>query len=134
MDASEISTRITHTADDVLAAGPYSQAVDAGYFVLMSGQTPLDAATGELATGDIADQTRQCFSNLFKVLAAARLTPDEVVKVNVYLTDMADFSAMNEVYTQQFSAPYPVRTTLGVAALPLGAKVEIEFMAHRSPV
>lgn len=125
------STRVAHTADGAVAVGPYSHAVDAGFFVVCSGQTPLDSMTGKLVEGDVGVQTRQVFKNLWAVLEAARLTPDDVVKANVYLVDMADFPAMNAVYAEMFAEPYPARTTIGVASLPLGARVEIELMAHR---
>jgi 2-iminobutanoate/2-iminopropanoate deaminase len=111
--------------------GPYSHAVEAGELVFLSGQTPIDPATGKLAAGDLAAQTRQCLQNLFRVLAAAGLGPDDVVKANVFLLDMGDFAAMNAVYATMFAAPYPARTTVGVAALPLGARVEIELVARR---
>lgn len=113
------------------AIGPYSHAVWAGRLLYLSGQTPLDPATGELAAGDIGEQTEQCFKNLFAVLSEAGLGPEDVIKVNVYLTDMADFTAMNAVYGAQFALPYPARTTVAVAALPRGARVEIEMVARR---
>lgn len=119
------------TAPGAATAGPYSHAVDTDPYVYLSGQTPIDPATGRLVEGSIAEQTRQCFANLSAVLAAAGLTLDHVVKCNVYLTDMADFAEMNGVYAQQFEKPYPARTTIGVAALPLGARVEIELVARR---
>lgn len=97
----------------------------------LSGQTPLDPVTGKLVADDVALQTRQCFKNLFAVLAAAGMTQAHVVKVNVFLTDMADFARMNEVYREQFESPYPARSTIGVAALPLGARVEIEMIARK---
>jgi 2-iminobutanoate/2-iminopropanoate deaminase len=81
--------------------------------------------------GDIKTQTQQCFNNLFDVLETAGLTPDDVQKVNVFLTDMYNFSAMNEIYIKQFTEPYPARTTIGVSSLPLGAKVEIEMIARK---
>ena len=112
-----------------VAVGPYSAAVATEGLVFLSGQTPLDPATGQLVRGGIREQTGQCFANLFAVLRAAGLTPDHVIKVNVFLTDMNDFAAMNEVYRTQFAEPFPARTTIGVAALPLGAKVEIEMIA-----
>jgi 2-iminobutanoate/2-iminopropanoate deaminase len=114
-----------------VAVGPYSAAVEADGLVFLSGQTPLDPATGKLVQGGIREQTARCFANLFAVLRAAGLTPDHVVKVNVFLTDMKDFAAMNEVYRTQFAEPFPARTTVGVAALPLGAQVEIEMTARR---
>lgn len=123
--------RKAFVAEGAVAVGPYSHAVESGDLVFLSGQTPLDPQTGKLAEGDIGAQTRQCFENLFRVLAAAGLTPDDVHKVNVFLTDMDNFAAMNAVYMQQFAAPYPARTTIGVASLPLGAQVEIEMIARR---
>ncbi|HKE94101.1 MAG TPA: Rid family detoxifying hydrolase [Povalibacter sp.] len=112
------------------AVGPYSHAVEAAGLVFFSGQTPLDPATGELVTGSIGEQTAQCFRNLFSVLDAAGLTSADVVNVQVYLTDMNDFGAMNEVYATQFARPYPARTTIGVASLPRGARIEIGMTAR----
>lgn len=123
--------RNAYNAKGVFAAGPYSHAVDAGGLVYLSGQTPKNSESVEIASGDIGAQTEQCFINLFKVLEAANLTPDDVVKVNVYLTDMKNFDAMNEVYEKQFTSPHPARTTVAVLALPLGAEVEIEMIAER---
>ncbi len=125
-------TRRAFTAPGAAVVGPYSHAVEAGDLVFLSGQTPLDPATGALVTGGIGDQAARCFRNLFDVLAAAGLAPDDVVKVNVYLVDMSDFAAMNAVYERQFARPFPARTTIGVAALPLGARIEIELVARRS--
>lgn len=123
--------RTTHTAPGASAIGPYSHAAESGGFVFLSGQTPLDPATGRLLEGDIAARTDKCFDNLFAVLEAAGLTPDDVIKVNVYLTDLGDFAAMNEVYARRFHSPYPARTTVAVAALPLGSDIEIELVARR---
>ena len=109
----------------------HDRTVDAGDLVFLTGQTPLDPAAGKLVTGSIGAQTEQCFRNLFSALDAARLTPDDVVNVQVYLTDMNDFAAMNEVYAKQFAQPFPARTTIGVASLPMGARVEIGMMAKR---
>ncbi len=124
-------TRKAFSAQGAVAVGPYSHAVEAGELVYLSGQTPIDSSTGRLIEGDISWQTEQCFKNLFKVLDAAGLTPDNVVKVNVFLTDMGNFVAMNEVYKTQFNMPYPARTTIGVSELPLGAQVEIEMIAKK---
>jgi len=118
------------TAEGAAAVGPYSHAVRAGKLVYLSGQTPLDPATGKLLEGNVGLQTAQCFQNLFAVLKAAGLTPDNVVKVNVFLTDMADFKEMNEVYSAHSQKPFPARTTIGVASLPLGARIEIELIAR----
>jgi len=111
--------------------GPYSQAATApGLGVLfLSGQTPIDASTGELVDGDAEAQTRRVFHNLEQVLTEAGLGWDDVVKVNVYLTSMADFAAMNSVYRDIFNEPFPARTTVAVAELPLNARVEIELTA-----
>lgn len=116
-------------APGAAAIGPYSHAVEGAGLVFFSGQTPVDPATGKLVTGSIGEQTAQCFRNLFSVLDAAGLTAGDVVNVQVYLTDMNDFAAMNEVYATQFAKPYPARTTIGVASLPLGARVEIGMTA-----
>jgi 2-iminobutanoate/2-iminopropanoate deaminase len=124
-------SRKAFNADGAVAVGPYSHAVESGDLLFLSGQTPIDSQTGKLVEGDIVEQTNQCFKNLFKVLEAAGLTPDNVEKVNVFLTDMNNFTAMNEVYSKQFSEPYPARTTIGVSSLPLGAQVEIEMIARR---
>lgn len=120
-----------YTAKGAVSVGPYSHAIDAGDLVYLSGQTPIDSTTGKHVAGDIAAQTMQCFKNLFNVLKAASLTPDNVVKVNVFLTDMKDFPAMNEIYKTHFNEPYPARTTIGVAALPLDAQIEIEMIARK---
>ena len=118
-------------SEKAVSVGPYSHGVDSDGLIFLSGQTPIDPATGKIVEGDFSKQTQQCFNNLFEVLAAAGLTSDDVQKVNVFLIDMNDFSLMNEVYKKQFSEPYPARTTIGVAALPLGAKVEIEMIARK---
>src|SRR3954463_9954698 len=117
-------------APGAAVVGPYSHAVEAAGLVFLSGQTPIDPATGKLATGSIGEQTAQCFRNLFNVLDAAGLTPADVVNVQVYLTDMNDFAAMNEVYATQFAKPYPARTTIGVASLPMNARIEIGMTAR----
>ncbi len=113
------------------AIGPYSHAVDDGSHVFCSGQTPIDPETGALREGGVGEQTHQCFDNLFAVLADGGLDAHDVVKVNVYLTDMNDFAEMNEAYATRFTSPHPARTTVGVAALPLGARVEIELVAKK---
>ncbi|WP_066290024.1 RidA family protein [Bacillus sp. FJAT-29937] len=123
--------RKAYEAKSATASGPYSHAIDAGEFVYFSGQTAMNSISAKDLTGDIAEQTRQCFINLFEVLEEAGLTSDDVVKVNVYLTDMNHFAAMNEVYQTQFSSPFPARTCIAVLALPLGAEVEIEMIAKK---
>ena len=114
------------------ALGPYSHTVWSGDQIFLSGQTPVDPATGQLVSGDVEAQTHRAFDNLQLVLEDAGLTMDDVVKCNVYLTDMANFAAMNRAYSTRFTAPYPARTTVAVAGLPLNAQVEIELVARRS--
>jgi reactive intermediate/imine deaminase len=120
---------IIHSDSAPKAIGPYSQAVRAGDTLYLSGQTPLDPATGELVPGDISAQTRQVFENLKAVLAAAGASFADVVRVGIYLTDLGHFAAVNEVMKQYFGEPYPARSTIGVAALPRGAAVEIDMVA-----
>jgi len=123
--------RETFTSDRIgPAAGPFSQAVRGGDALYLSGQVGRDPATGRLAEGGVAAQAEQALRNLAAVLEAAGRTLDDVVRVGVYLTDMGDFAAMNEVYARAFEPPYPARTTIGVAALPLGAAVEIDLVAR----
>jgi 2-iminobutanoate/2-iminopropanoate deaminase len=110
--------------------GPFSSAVRVGEFVFLSGQVGQDAATRKVVAGGVSEQAEQIFTNLAAVLRAAGKTFADVVRVGVYLTDMADFAAMNAVYVRHFVAPLPARTTIAVAALPLGALVEIDLVAH----
>ena len=123
--------RTAITSPNASSVGPYSHAIDAGGIVFLSGQTPLDSATGKLIEGTIGERTQKCFDNLLDVLAAGGLTEHNVVKVNVFLTNMSDFAAMNEVYKTQFSEPFPARSTVAVAELPLGSDIEIELVAQR---
>ena len=115
------------------AIGPYSMAIEAGDFVFISGQIPLDSDTGKLVSGDIAAQARQSLANLKSILDAAGLGFDDVVKTTIFLTSMGDFAAVNDVYKSVVGEPYPARSTIAVAALPMGAKVEIEMIAVRPP-
>ena len=108
------------------AIGPYSQAIDTPSFVFTSGQIPIDPSTGKLVSDDVKEQTIQVFKNIKGILEEAGLTFDNVVKTTVFITDMADFAAVNEIYKEYFNAPFPARSCVQVAALPLGAKVEIE--------
>ncbi len=114
------------------AVGPYSHAVWAGDLLFLSGQTPIDPATGKLVAGDVSAQTRRVFDNLEAVLTDAGLTMDDVVKCNVYLASFGDFPAMNAVYQARFSSPYPARSTVAVSGLPLGALIEIEMVARKA--
>lgn len=120
------------TSPTASAVGPYSHGIETEGLIFCSGQTPVDPATGLLAEGGIAERTRQCFDNLLGVLAEADLGPADVVKVSVFLTDMEDFQAMNEVYASYFEEPFPARTTIGASSLPLGSNIEIELIARRS--
>ena len=121
--------RIIHSDQAPKAIGPYSQAVQVGNTFYLSGQTPIDPKTGELVEGDISTQARQVFENLKAVLAAADLGFKDVARVGIYLTDLGNFVAVNEVMKQYFSEPYPARSTIGVAALPKASQVEIDLVA-----
>jgi reactive intermediate/imine deaminase len=121
-----MTRQIIETANAPAAVGPYSQAVRHGNLVFLSGQIALDPAVGKLVEGDIAAQTRQVFSNLKAVCEAAGGNLDAILKLNIYLTDLGNFATVNEIMAATFSAPYPARATIGVAALPLGAEVEME--------
>lgn len=111
------------------AIGPYSQAVNNGGLVFVSGQLPIDYETGEFVSDDVSDQTRQSLENIKSILAEVGYGMDRILKTTVYLQDMNDFSAMNQVYETYFTAPYPARAAFQVAKLPKGAKVEIEAVA-----
>ena len=113
------------------AIGPYSQAIEANGIVFVSGQLPIDPATGEFAQGGIQAEARQSLTNIKNILAEAGLTMQNVVKVTVLLADISNFAAVNEVYSEFFQAPYPARSAFAVAALPKGANVEIEAIAVR---
>ena len=116
------------------AIGPYSQAVRAGQLLFVSGQVPLDPATGQIVDGDIAAQTRRVFDNLGAVLKAGGRSFADVVRTTVFLADMNDFAAVNEVYGRYFSEPYPARATVQVARLPKDARVEIDVIASYDEV
>lgn len=120
---------IIHTSQAPAAVGPYSQGVSIGSLVYTAGQIPLNPATGQLVTGDIQAQTEQVCRNLAAILAAAGSDLSLVVKTTVFLQDMAEFKAMNEVYARFFPVAPPARSTVQVAGLPLGARVEIEAVA-----
>ena len=108
------------------AIGPYSQAVRAGDTVYLSGQIPLDPATGELVGGSFEDQARRVFENLKAVAAAAGASRDSAVRVTIYLVDLGRFPAVNAIMSEYFMEPYPARVTIGVASLPKGAQVEVD--------
>ncbi len=112
------------------AIGPYSQAIRSGDLVFLSGQVPIDPATGELVVGDIAVQTERVLDNLAAVLGAAGCTFADVVKTTIYLVDLGDFQAVNQTYAKRFAAAPPARATVQVSALPKGARVEIDAIAR----
>jgi 2-iminobutanoate/2-iminopropanoate deaminase len=124
-----VTTRIS-TDRAPAAIGPYSQAVRSGKFLFCSGQIALDPATGELVVGDAATETRRVMLNVAALLEAAGLSFEHVVKTTVFLTNMADFAAVNAVYGESFPNDPPARSTVAVAALPRGAAVEIEVIAR----
>jgi len=115
------------------AIGPYSPAIRAGQLLFVSGQIPIDPATGQMINGDIAAQTRRVFENIGALLTAGGRSFADVARTTVFLADMNDFTAMNEVYGQYFSEPYPARATVQVARLPKDARVEIDVIATYDP-
>jgi 2-iminobutanoate/2-iminopropanoate deaminase len=119
------------TPEGANVIGPYSPAVEAGGYVYLSGQIPV--LGGKIIDGDIIAQTKQCLKNMSVVLQAAGLEMDDVFKTTIYLTDMNDFIAVNEIYADFFNAPYPARTTVCASALPMGAKIEIDAIAKMRP-
>ena len=123
--------KAVHSLSAPRAIGPYSQAVDAGDYVFLSGQVPIDPKTGELVAGDIAVQTDRVLDNLGAVLEAAGCSFSDVVKTTIYLADLGDFKAVNETYGKRFTADPPARATVQVSALPKGARVEIDAIAKR---
>jgi len=121
--------RIIATPGAPAAVGPYSQAVAVDGMLFCAGQIPLDPATGEMVSGDVTAQTERVCANIAAVLQANGMTFANVVKTTVFLTDMANFGAMNTVYATYFTEPFPARSTVAVAALPRGSAVEIEVIA-----
>ncbi|MBO7703604.1 MAG: RidA family protein [Solobacterium sp.] len=119
------------TTNAPAAVGPYSQALAVGPFVFASGQIPLDPATGAIKGETAAEQAQQVFTNIEAVLSEAGLSMADVVKSTVFLTDLADFGAVNEVYATRFVKPFPARSCVEVSALPKGAKVECEVIAYK---
>lgn len=121
-----MSKKIIHTDDAPSAIGTYSQAVASNGLLFMSGQIPLDPATMEIVDGDFHARAHRVFQNLKAVAEAAGASLDQAVKVNVFLTDLGNFAAVNEVMAQYFAEPYPARAAVGVASLPKGVDIEIE--------
>ena len=124
-----MDTKVVMSSDAPAAVGPYSQAVVAGGLIFVSGQLPIDPATGAFPSEDIQELTRQSMKNLGAILKEAGTSMDKVVKTTIYLKDLADFAAVNEVYASFFKGSYPARSCFEVAGLPKGAKVEIEAIA-----
>jgi reactive intermediate/imine deaminase len=120
--------QIIASADAPKAIGPYSQAVRCGNTVYFSGQTPIDPATGALVAGDITAQARRVFENLKAVCTAAGASFAQVARVGIYLTDLANFAAVNAVMKEYFTEPFPARSTIGVASLPMNAQVEVDMV------
>ena len=121
-----MSVRIIHSDQAPAAIGPYSQAVQSGQTVYLSGQIPLDPATGEVVAGEFADRVTRVFDNLAAVCEAAGGSIQDMVKLNIYLTDMSHFAKVNEVMATVYKEPYPSRAAIGVAALPKDAMVEMD--------
>jgi 2-iminobutanoate/2-iminopropanoate deaminase len=124
-----VEKKVIQTNKAPKAVGPYSQAIQAGNFLFLSGQIPLDPRTGELVKGDIGRQTRQVLENIKGVLESQELGMENVVKVTIFLKDIENFNRMNEVYASYFPAPAPARSTVEVAGLPRNAEIEIEAIA-----
>ena len=120
-----------HTNNAPAAIGPYSQAIEVNGFVFASGQIPIDPATGDFVEGGIKEQTKQALTNAGNILKEAGTDLSHVVKTTVYMADMGDFAAMNEIYAQFFNEPYPARSAVAVKALPKGALVEVEVLATK---
>ena len=118
-----------HTNQAPAAIGPYSQAIEANGMIFASGQIPIDPATGQFVEGSIQEQTRQALTNARNILQAAGTDMENVIKTTVYLSDINNFAAMNEVYAQFFTEPFPARSAVAVKDLPKGALVEIEVLA-----
>lgn len=114
------------------AIGPYSLGIAAGDLIFLSGQIPLDGATGKLVPGGIEEQTEQVFRNIKALLDAAGIGMQHVVKATVFMTDLGEFQAMNAIYQKHVTTPFPARSTIQVAGLPMGARVEIEMIASRA--
>jgi len=125
----KVGKRVIQTEEAPKAIGPYSQAIQAGNLLFLSGQIPIDPTTGELVKGDIEQQTRQILENIKGVLKSQKLKMEDVVKVTIFLKDMGNFNQVNEVYSTYFTSSPPARSTVEVAKLPRDADIEIEAIA-----
>lgn len=123
--------KVIHTDNAPKAVGPYSQAVQMGDFLFCSGQISIDPKTNEVFSGDIKTQTEMVMKNIESVLAAANMNFSNIIKTTIFITNMADFATVNEVYSKFFKEAPPARSTVAVAGLPKGVNVEIEVIAHR---
>ena len=123
--------KVISTSNAPAAIGPYSQAIEAGNFVFLSGMLPIDPSTGNMITGDITEQTEQIFKNIGAVLEQAGCSMGQIVKTTVFLSDMSLFSAMNEVYARHFTGSYPARSAVAVKELPKNSRIEIEVIAMK---
>lgn len=126
-----MTRKVVSTDGAPKAIGPYSQGIDTGSLVFVSGQIPIDPATGQFVAGGIAEQTERVLKNVEAILSASGLSMSNVVRTTVYLIDLGEFAAMNEVYARYFPRDHPARATVQVAALPKGARVEIDVIAAR---
>ena len=124
-----MNKQVVSTPKAPAAVGPYSQAIKTGNLMFLSGQVPIDPATGKLVEGDAAAQAAQCCKNVLAILESQGMTAANLVKVTVFITDITTFGSVNEVYKQYITEPCPARSCVEVSALPLGAKVEIEAIA-----
>lgn len=131
ISGGKVEKKIVYTEKAPKPVGPYSQAVIAGDFIFTAGQIPIDPKTNQVVQGDIKEQTKQVLENLKAVLEASGATFDDVVKVTVYMRDLSEFSAMNEIYSEYFKNSPPARTTVEVSRLPRDVKIEIDLIAVR---
>ncbi len=134
ISGGKVEKKVVYTEKAPKPIGPYSQAVIAGDFIFTAGQIPIDPKTNQVVQGDIKEQTRQVFENLRAILEEAGATFDDVVKVTVYMKDLSEFPAMNEVYSEYFKSSPPARTTVEVSRLPRDVKIEIDLIAVKKQV
>ncbi|CUS76447.1 endoribonuclease L-PSP [Candidatus Kryptonium thompsonii] len=134
ISGGKVEKKVVYTEKAPKPIGPYSQAIIAGDFIFTAGQIPIDPKTNQVVQGDIKEQTRQVFENLKAILEEAGATFDDVVKVTVYMKDLSEFPAMNEVYSEYFKSSPPARTTVEVSRLPRDVKIEIDLIAVKKQV
>jgi len=134
ISGGKVEKKVVYTEKAPKPIGPYSQAIISGDFIFTAGQIPIDPKTNQVVQGDIKEQTRQVFENLKAILEEAGATFDDVVKVTVYMKDLSEFPAMNEVYSEYFKSSPPARTTVEVSRLPRDVKIEIDLIAVKKQV